>query len=275
MAKLTAVKQAEDEILFTVGGEQVRIKILSLGPKNVRLLMEAAQEVRFTFVDSPKRPSKAERIAAHLKREAYLAARRAKRGDTRTRAERLRERAKAKREWEVAWKRGISVKHLRKIRAEGLPLPPLKLMAKKAIVRHRFVAEDGSTTTEAGVKSKRAAERERIAAVKVFTRAAPKVAASTMSTAKPVPVPLSRFEDQRPKPKPEPPPPPQPKVSTRVLRDRTPHPVEAPTAPVAAFGRGLPTLPALTPPALPVAPPEPPKTERITTATGAVVRRRK
>lgn len=280
MPKMLAIKQAEDEVLFTVGGERVRIKILSIGTRNVRLLLDAEHTVKFTFVDSPKKPTKAERLAAHIAREAKAAARRAKAGDTRTRAERIKARDKAKREYRTAWKRGISVEQLRQIRAKGEPLPPLKLKAKKAIVRHKFVAEDGSATVEpSAAKSKRTLERERIAAVAVFTRAAGKAPATAHKRAKPVMVPLSvGLPPKEPTAKPEPPPPPEPKVTTRILRG-APRPAPSPVAPPVTVLQAhptlgaLPTLAARPEPAEPVKPQ--PEAQRVTSPGGVVVRRRK
>lgn len=276
MAKMLVIKQAEDEVLFQVNGEQVRIKILSIGTRNIRLLLDAEHTVKFTFVDSPKKPTKAERLAAHIAREAKAAERRAKAGDTRTRAERIKARDKAKREYRTAWKRGISVEQLRQIRAKGEPLPALKLKAKKAIVRHKFVAEDGSASVEpSAAKSKRTLERERIAAVAVFTRPAGKAPATAHKPAKPVMVPLCVGErPSAPTAKPEPPPAPEPKVTTRVLRG-SPRPALGPVAPAVAVHTLPPTLGAL--PTL-AARPEPvkpqPDTQRVTSPGGVVVRRR-
>jgi hypothetical protein len=277
---MLVIKQAEDEIRFVIGDEQVRIKILSIGTRNIRLLLDAERTVEFTFLDSPKKLTKAERLAAHLAREAKAAERRAKSGDTRTRAERTKARDKAKREYRTAWKRGISVADLRQIRAKGLPLPPLRLKAKKAIVRHRFVAEDGSTATETGtVKSKRVLERERIAAVKVFTRPAGKAPTTAHKPAKPALVPAHMDRPVKaPKPTPEPL---EPKVTTRVLRGvpstpQAPSPV-APTAPtsrLSAVGLSLPTLPTLAPPVAPEPVNPQPDSTRVTSPGGVIVRRR-
>jgi hypothetical protein len=255
MAKLVQVRRAGDEVLFTLGEHQVRLKVLSVGALNVRMMFEADREVTFTSLEAPRPESREDRLKKHLEREAKTKARLAK--DPRTPKERARDRRKNKRAWRHAWKCGLTLKAFRRLVASGAPLPSFKLKAKKAIVRHRLVSESGHAETDSGVvKSKRVLERERIQAVKVFTRPAPK--------AQPVQAKST-------------PPPPEPVKTVRTLR---PHPgQQGPVAPPVAVSPlrpalgALPTLAARPEPAEPVKPQ--PDTQRVTSPGGVVVRRRK